>query len=37
MLDGMRAGAFTLVYVAPERFRSARFLDALRASRSRSR
>ena len=31
MLDGIRAGAYTLVYVAPERFRSLRFCDALRA------
>ena len=31
ILDGMRAGAFTLVYVAPERFKSPRFHDALRA------
>ncbi len=31
ILDGMRAGLFTLVYVAPERFRSPRFVDALRA------
>jgi ATP-dependent DNA helicase RecQ len=31
ILDGIRAGLFTLVYVAPERFRSPRFLDALRA------
>jgi ATP-dependent DNA helicase RecQ len=30
ILDGIRAGMFTLVYVAPERFRSARFVDALR-------
>jgi ATP-dependent DNA helicase RecQ len=30
ILDGIRAGTFTLVYVAPERFRSARFADALR-------
>ncbi len=30
-LDGLRAGMFTLVYVAPERLRSPRFLDALRA------
>jgi ATP-dependent DNA helicase RecQ len=30
ILDGIRAGTFTLVYVAPERFRSARFCDALR-------
>ncbi|HEY4239447.1 MAG TPA: ATP-dependent DNA helicase RecQ [Kofleriaceae bacterium] len=32
ILDGIRAGAFTLVYVAPERFRSPRFIEALRAS-----
>jgi ATP-dependent DNA helicase RecQ len=32
ILDGIRAGAFTLVYVAPERFRSPRFVDALFAS-----
>ncbi len=32
ILDGIRAGAYTLVYVAPERFRSPRFVDALRAS-----
>jgi ATP-dependent DNA helicase RecQ len=31
ILDGIRAGMFTLVYVAPERFKSPRFLDALRA------
>jgi ATP-dependent DNA helicase RecQ len=31
ILDGIRAGMFTLVYVAPERFRSPRFVDALRA------
>jgi ATP-dependent DNA helicase RecQ len=31
ILEGIRAGMFTLVYVAPERFRSPRFLDALRA------
>ncbi|HUQ07051.1 MAG TPA: ATP-dependent DNA helicase RecQ, partial [Kofleriaceae bacterium] len=31
ILDGIRAGLFTLVYVAPERFKSPRFLDALRA------
>ncbi|MGE5185527.1 MAG: RecQ family ATP-dependent DNA helicase, partial [Acidobacteriota bacterium] len=34
MLDGIRAGAYTLVYVAPERFRSPRFCDALRAAAS---
>src|SRR5215467_2402143 len=31
ILDGIRAGMYTLIYVAPERFRSPRFLDALRA------
>jgi ATP-dependent DNA helicase RecQ len=31
MLEGIRAGMYTLVYVAPERFRSPRFVDALRA------
>jgi ATP-dependent DNA helicase RecQ len=31
IIDGMRAGMYTLVYVAPERFRSPRFVDALRA------
>src|SRR5580704_6064084 len=35
ILDGIRAGAYTLVYVAPERFRSARFVDALRATAAR--
>ena len=35
VLDGIRAGMFTLIYVAPERFRSPRFLDALRAMGSR--
>jgi ATP-dependent DNA helicase RecQ len=34
-LDGIRAGSYTLVYVAPERFRSPRFVDALRATASR--
>ena len=29
-LDGVRRGAFKLVYVAPERFRSGAFLDAIR-------
>ena len=29
ILDGIRAGAYTLVYVAPERFRSPRFVDVL--------
>ena len=33
-LDGIRTGAYTLVYVAPERFRNAAFVDALRASAS---
>ena len=31
----MAAGEFRLVYVVPERFRSARFLEAVRASRLR--
>jgi ATP-dependent DNA helicase RecQ len=31
-LDGIRAGRYTLVYVAPERFKSPRFVDALRAT-----
>ncbi len=31
ILEGIRAGLYTLVYVAPERFRSPRFLDALGA------
>ena len=35
VLEGIRAGMFTLIYVAPERFRSPRFLDALRAMGSR--
>jgi ATP-dependent DNA helicase RecQ len=30
ILDGMRAGAYTLIYVAPERFKSSRFVSALR-------
>ena len=30
-IDGLRRGQFKLVYVAPERFRSGRFLDALRS------
>lgn len=30
ILEGIRAGAFTLVYVAPERFKSPRFVAALR-------
>ena len=34
-IEGIRAGAFTLVYVAPERFRSPRFVDALRATAAR--
>ncbi len=29
ILEGIRRGAYTLVYVAPERFRSPRFLEAL--------
>ena len=35
MLDGIRAGVFTLVYVAPERFRSPRFVETLHASAAR--
>jgi ATP-dependent DNA helicase RecQ len=31
ILEGVRAGVYSLVYVAPERFRSGRFLDALAA------
>ena len=31
IIEGIRAGEYTLVYVAPERFRSPRFVDALRA------
>ena len=31
IIEGMRAGQYTLVYVAPERFRSPRFIEALRA------
>jgi ATP-dependent DNA helicase RecQ len=31
IIDGIRAGMYTLIYVAPERFRSSRFVDALRA------
>lgn len=31
ILDGIRAGQYTLIYVAPERFRSPRFVDALKA------
>ena len=31
MLDGIRAGAYRLIYVAPERFRSPRFVDVLRS------
>ena len=31
ILDGIRAGQYTLIYVAPERFRSPRFLDAIQA------
>jgi ATP-dependent DNA helicase RecQ len=32
IIDGIRAGIYTLIYVAPERFRSPRFVDALRAA-----
>ncbi len=35
IIDGLRAGAYTLVYVAPERFRSPRFLEVLRATAAR--
>jgi ATP-dependent DNA helicase RecQ len=35
ILDGIRAGAYTLVYIAPERFRSPRFVEALEACASR--
>jgi ATP-dependent DNA helicase RecQ len=35
IIDGIRAGMYTLVYVAPERFRSPRFVDALHASAAR--
>jgi ATP-dependent DNA helicase RecQ len=31
ILDGIVAGVYTLVYIAPERFRSPRFVEALRA------
>ncbi|HEX4421506.1 MAG TPA: ATP-dependent DNA helicase RecQ [Kofleriaceae bacterium] len=30
IIEGIRAGIYTLIYVAPERFRSPRFVDALR-------
>jgi ATP-dependent DNA helicase RecQ len=30
ILDGIRGGAYTLIYVAPERFKSPRFISALR-------
>ncbi|HEU4728339.1 MAG TPA: ATP-dependent DNA helicase RecQ [Kofleriaceae bacterium] len=32
IIEGIRAGLYTLIYVAPERFRSPRFTDALRAT-----
>jgi ATP-dependent DNA helicase RecQ len=32
ILEGIRGGKYTLVYVAPERFKSPRFVDALRAT-----
>ena len=35
ILDGIRAGAYTLVYIAPERLRSPRFVEALRATAAR--
>jgi ATP-dependent DNA helicase RecQ len=31
ILEGIRAGIYTLIYVAPERFRSPRFVEAVRA------
>src|SRR3954452_7135396 len=31
IIEGIRAGLYTLIYVAPERFRSPRFVDALRS------
>ncbi len=31
ILEGIRAGVYTLVYVAPERFRSPRFVEALKS------
>ena len=31
MLEGIRAGMYTMVYVAPERFRSPRFVEVLQA------
>jgi ATP-dependent DNA helicase RecQ len=31
ILEGIRAGIYTLIYVAPERFRSPRFVDAVQA------
>src|SRR3954462_415547 len=31
IIEGIRAGMYTLIYVAPERFRSPRFVDALRS------
>jgi ATP-dependent DNA helicase RecQ len=34
IIEGIRAGAYTLVYVAPERFRSPRFVEALQATAS---
>ncbi|MEZ4363892.1 MAG: ATP-dependent DNA helicase RecQ [Kofleriaceae bacterium] len=35
ILDGIRGGAYALVYVAPERFKSPRFVAALREAQSR--
>jgi ATP-dependent DNA helicase RecQ len=35
ILDGIRAGVYTLVYVAPERFKSPRFVEALRQTAAR--
>ncbi|MGE0398902.1 MAG: ATP-dependent DNA helicase RecQ [Kofleriaceae bacterium] len=34
MLEGIRNGQYTLIYVAPERFRNGRFVDALRSIKS---
>jgi len=31
IIDGIKAGMYTIVYVAPERFRSPRFIEVLRA------
>src|SRR5688572_6189132 len=31
IIEGIKAGMYTIVYVAPERFRSSRFVDAIRS------